>query len=107
MAEYSISIHELLTCFTQSVKKLLFEITDHNIQDANGDMPVHSYVKNRTFDCLMTFLIHSKCDVNLPNRDGYTALHLACQVWRIVPNNNGGVCIICVSSTCLMADFIE
>ena len=72
--------HDMLTHYTQHVMKLLFEVKDHNIQDANGDMPVHSYVKNQRFDCLMTFLIHSKCDVNLTNRDGYTALHLACQV---------------------------
>jgi ankyrin repeat protein len=28
----------------------------------------------------MTFLIYSKCNVNMFNVDGQTALHLACQV---------------------------
>ena len=63
--------------------KLLFEIKDHNILDKNGETPLHSYVRRtdkEKFNCLMTFLIHSKCDVNLPNREGRTALHLACEV---------------------------
>lgn len=59
------------------------KVGDHNALDMNGDAPVHSYVRRRDkekFKCLMTLLIHSDCDVNLANRDGQTALHLACEV---------------------------
>ena len=59
------------------------KVEDHNVQDMDGDAPVHAYVKRKDkekMNCLMTFLIHSKCDVNLPNEEGQTALHLACQV---------------------------
>lgn len=67
----------------QDLKKLLVKVVDHNALDANGDAPVHSYVRRRDkekFKCLMTLLIHGNCDVNLPNKDGQTALHLACEV---------------------------
>ena len=67
----------------QVLKKLLFEIEDHNALDSNGDAPLHSYVKRRDkerFDCLVTFLTYSKCDINYQNIDGQTALHLACKV---------------------------
>ena len=67
----------------QAVKKLLFEVTEHDTLDSNGDTPLHCFVKRKDrekFNCLIIFLIHSKCDVNLLNKDGQTALHLACQV---------------------------
>ena len=67
----------------QDLKKLLMKVEDHNVLDFNGDAPVHSYIRRRDkekFNCLMTLLIYSKCDVNLPNKDGQTALHLACEV---------------------------
>ena len=65
------------------VEKLLLEREDHNALDSSGDAPLHCYVKRRDkerYDCLIMFLIHSKCDVNLRNSDGQTALHLACKV---------------------------
>ena len=63
---------------------------DPDALDENGDAPLHAYVRRRdenTFTCLMTFLVHSKCDVDQPNREGLTALHLASEVslremWR-------------------------
>jgi hypothetical protein len=67
----------------QVIKKLLFEIEDHNALDSNGDAPLHSYVKRRDkerFDCLVAFLTYSKCDINYQNIGGQTALHLACKV---------------------------
>lgn len=67
----------------QELLKLLFKVTDHNALNQDGDAPLHSFVKRRDkekFNCLMAFLIHSKCDVNLTNREGQTALHLACEV---------------------------
>ena len=67
----------------KALKKLLRKVDDHDALDMNGDTPLHSYVRRRDkekFNCIMTFLIHSKCDVNLPNREGQTALHLACEV---------------------------
>ena len=72
-------------CTAQDLKKLLVKVVDHNELDANGDTPVHSYVRRRDkekFKCLMTMLIHGDCDVNMPNKDGQTALHLACEVKR-------------------------
>lgn len=73
----------------QELKKLLIEVTDHDTLDSNGDAPLHYFVKRKDkekFKCLMTFLIHSKCNVNLLNVDGQTALHLACQVIEIGAN---------------------
>ena len=67
----------------QELKKLLIEVTDHDTLDLNGDAPLHYFVKRKDkekFKCLMTFLIYSKCDINMLNVDGQTALHLACQV---------------------------
>lgn len=67
----------------QDLKNLLGQARDHNALDANGDAPLHCFVKRKDrekFNCLMALLIHSKCDINLPNKDGQTALHLACQV---------------------------
>ena len=69
--------------YVQVLKKLLFEIEDHNAFDSKGDAPLHSYVKRRDkerFDCLVTFLTYSKCDINYLNIDGQTALHLAYKV---------------------------
>ena len=67
----------------QVLKKLLFEIENHNALDSNGDAPLHSYVRRRdkeSFDCLVTFLTYSKCNINYQNIEGQTALHLACKV---------------------------
>ena len=64
----------------QVLKKLLFETENHHALDSNGDAPLHSYVRRREFDCLVTFLIYSKCDINYQNIEGQTALHLACKV---------------------------
>ena len=72
------------TCILlQALKKLLFKIEDHNALDSNGDAPLHCYVKRRDkerFNCLITFLIYSKCDINFLNIEGQTALHLGCKV---------------------------
>ena len=71
--------------YAQDLKKLLVKVGDHNALDMNGDAPVHSYVRRRDkqkFKCLMTLLIHSECDVNLANKEGQTALHLACEVYK-------------------------
>ena len=89
------------------VKKLLFDITDHNALDTNGDAPLHCFVKRKDkekFNCLITFLIHSKCDVNLPNTDGQTALHLACQV--SVPFNFSQLIDPALLPTCYSHDAI-
>jgi ankyrin repeat protein len=77
----------------QELKKLLteFEVTDHDTLDSNGDAPLHCLVKRKDirvrekFNCLMTFLVYSKCNVNMLNVDGQTALHLACQVNTLWP----------------------
>ena len=89
---YSTSFYSSLYT-PQTLKKLLFEIEDHNALDCNGDAPLHCYVKRRDkekFNCLITFLIHSKCDVNLLNIDGQTALHLACKVsdYSCIPHSD-------------------
>ena len=79
-SEYGFTVHSQTL---QSLKKLVFEIEDHNALDSNGDAPLHSYVKRtdkERFDCLVTFLTYSKCDVNFLNIEGQTALHLACIV---------------------------
>lgn len=55
----------------------------------NGDAPLHSYVRRRDkhkLSCLMAFLIHSKCDIDMKNKDGETALHLACKVNNYAPS---------------------
>ena len=65
------------------MKKLLLEVTEHNTLDQNGDAPLHYFIKRKDrekFNCLIAFLIYSKCDINLLNAGGQTALHLACQV---------------------------
>jgi ankyrin repeat protein len=59
------------------------EVTDHDTLDSNGDAPLHYLVKRKDgekFKCLMAFLTYSKCNINMLNVDGLTALHLACQV---------------------------
>ena len=84
----TIVLHYLCTpphahALVQVLKKLLFEIENHNALDSNGDAPLHSYVRRRdkeSFDCLVTFLTYSKCDINYHNIEGQTALHLACKV---------------------------
>ena len=84
MASVSRPSHPLyIVHHMQELKKLLVKVGDHNALDMNGDAPVHSYVRRRDkerFKCLMTLLVHSDCDVNLANKDGQTALHLACEV---------------------------
>ena len=67
----------------QHVQKLLKNNPDPDAVDDNGDTPLHAYVKRKDkhkFDCLTTLLIHSKCDLDKPNHDGMTALHLAAEV---------------------------
>ena len=74
-------------CRMQALKKLLSKVEDHDAWDKNGDAPVHSYLRRRDkekFNCLMTLLIHSHCDVNLANKDGQTALHLACEASSMI-----------------------
>lgn len=49
----------------------------------DGDTPLHAYVKRQDkqrMNCLMAFLIHAEYDVNMVNKDGDSALHLACKV---------------------------
>ena len=68
---------------TQHVQKLLKNNPDPDAVDDNGDTPLHAYVKRKDkhkFDCLVTFLIHSKCDLDKPNANDMTALHLAAEV---------------------------
>ena len=53
--------------------------------DGNGDAAIHCFVRRQRgekqmFSCLMALLIHSRCDVDLPNANGDSALHLAADV---------------------------
>ena len=53
--------------------------------DGNGDAAIHCFVRRQRgekqmFSCLMAMLIHSRCDVDLPNANGDSALHLAADV---------------------------
>ena len=68
----------------------MLESEDHNVLDSNGDAPLHCYVKRtdkENYNCLIMFLTYSKCNVNLRNSDGQTALHLACKVSAIIIYN--------------------
>ena len=68
---------------TQHVLKLLRSEVDPDAADDKGDTPLHAYVKRKDknkFDCLMTLLIHSKCELDNPDEEGMTPLHLAAQV---------------------------
>lgn len=82
--ELQCPITTLFSAFSQKVLKYLGrEGVDVSFRH-NGDTPLHAYVSRKDkhkLDCLMTFLINApKCDVDMLNDDGNTALHLACKV---------------------------
>ena len=75
-------------CFRlqKEVLQRLKEGADPNARDEDGNCAVHVFIarhsKKHSFDCLMTLLIHGRCDLDKPDRSGDTALHLAAAVWR-------------------------
>lgn len=49
-----------------------------NLEDGNGESPVHVYAKRKDFHCLMALLLHGNPrSVNVTNKDGRTALHIS------------------------------
>lgn len=67
--------------FAQAVVDLLKRGIRDNLEDGNGECPVHVYAKRKDFHCLMALLLHGNSrSVNITNKDGRTALHIAVEV---------------------------
>lgn len=64
------------------LKQLKEEGANPNARNDEGDCPIHCYISRyndkHSFHCMMTLLVHGRtCDLDKPNRNGDTALHLA------------------------------
>lgn len=60
-----------------SIFQLLVDNSDINIQDKNGNTPLH-YASMHTID-IVSILIKNGANVNIKNKLGETALHVACK----------------------------
>jgi hypothetical protein len=52
--------------------------TDYNIDDSNNDIPAMYY--DATIEITQLLVDHNKCDVNLQDINGYSALHNICMI---------------------------
>lgn len=71
----------------------------------DGETPLHAYVRRhdkQKLQCLMTFLVHAEYDVDMVNKDGDSALHLACKVslFRCYIHPTGGGVVVLIKLTC-------
>jgi hypothetical protein len=58
-----------------------------NIQDKNGNTPLHICCKNNMNECVLKLIETGKCDYNLQNKNGNTPLHICCK-------NNMNKCVL-------------
>ena len=76
-------LNVLQTSILQEVQKLLARRADPNAILENGDTPLHVYVKEDRYDCLLSLLIHydpESLEINHPAEMLNTPLHVAAQV---------------------------
>ena len=91
--------------FAQAVVDLLKRGIRDNLEDGNGECPVHVYAKRKDFHCLMALLLHGNSrSVNITNKDGRTALHIAVEVrvraWLRVCSLFENVYVHCLCCVC-------
>ena len=81
---YSFQHLSHLPFFQHLLEALQSPRVDVNLKDdLTGDAPIHSIIRRKKKDrveLLLTLLINSNADVNLPNRRNMTALHCAIEV---------------------------
>ena len=73
----------MLQTSLQDVQKLLESGADPNATLVNGDTPLHVYVKEDQYDCLLSLLVHcdpESLEINHPAESLNTPLHVAAQV---------------------------
>ena len=78
------------------MQELLAQEADPNATlGENGDTPLHVYVRDGRYECLLSLLVHSNPDslsIDFPAGDLNTPLHVAAQV-----RNSVRVCVcVCV-----------
>lgn len=62
-------------CYKEAIKTLV-EVCSPDIQDSNGQTPLHNVVYKGNVECT-TLLLENKANINASDKDGTTPLHLA------------------------------
>ncbi|CAH1773388.1 unnamed protein product, partial [Owenia fusiformis] len=68
-------VEDFLSCFSEYSKSLLDKVV--NMADANGNTAIHYAVSHCNFEIVTLLLDTGLCNVNKPNKAGYTAIMLA------------------------------